>query len=156
MRLLYASEKEIDDVIDLRINYFRDTYINFSAEEENDLRKKLKEYFVNHLEKDCIVVLVKEGDCAVASAILNLFKKAPNRRNPNGLFAEIYGVYTLKEKRRKGYATLLVKELINYADKLNVSFIELEASKEGKGVYLNCGFQIVEKEYSEMKYYFND
>ena len=68
-------------------------------------------------------------------------------------YAEIYGVFTKKEKRNKGYATRLIKELINLVELMNLSFIELDASIEGQPIYNKCGFIKVESEYTKMKYY---
>ena len=128
----------------------------WNEDQETELRNNLREYFSFHLGRDCFIVLAVVDKKAVASVILNVFSKAPNRRIANGKYAEIYGVYTIKEQRRKGYATALIKELINVSDRMDMSFVVLEASKYGKSVYLNCGFVEIESEYTSMKYYFDD
>lgn len=156
MKIEYANEYRIDDAIDLRIEYFKEAYPEFTEEQETELRNNLREYFKYHLGKDCFVVLAIENEIPIACAILNVFSKAPNRRIPNGKYSEIYGVFTKKEKRNKGYATELIRELIIISDRMDMSFIELEASRDGKPIYLNTGFVEVKNEYTFMKYHFDN
>lgn len=156
MKIKYADESRIDEVIELRIAYFREAYKEFSVDQETELRNNLREYFRVHLGRDCFIVLAVVDNKAVASAILNVLSKAPNRTIPNGKYAEIYGVFTIKEERHKGYATALIKELIDVSDRIDMSFVVLEASENGKSVYLNCGFVEIENKYTSMKYYFDD
>lgn len=156
MKIKYANEYRINEVIDSRVAYFKEAYKDFSEDQEIELRNNLREYFSFHLGRDCFIVLAIIDNKAIASAILNVFSRAPNRRIFNGKYAEIYGVFTIKEERHKGYATALVKELINASDRMDMSFVTLEASEDGKSVYLNCGFVESESEYTSMKYYFDD
>lgn len=156
MEIKYVNECKINDAIDLRISYFKEAYKELRDEQETELRNNLREYFSSHLGRDCFIVLAVVDNKAVASAILNIFSKAPNKKIPSGKYAEIYGVFTIKEERHKGYATALIKELINMSDQMDVSFVMLEATGEGKSIYLNCGFVEIQSEYTSMKYYIAD
>ena len=154
MQINYANEFRLNDIISLRVEYFNEVYKEFTKEQEKEIRCNLVDYFRTHLGRDCFVVLAIENGEAVACAILNVFDKAPNRRMPNGKYAEIYGVFTQKNKRNKGYATALIKELLAISDRMGMSFVELDASEDGKSVYLKCGFVQINSEYTKMKYYF--
>lgn len=156
MEIKYADHARITDVIELRIEYFREYYDELTREQENEIRNNLADYFETHLGRDCFVVLAIEDGKAVACAILNTFSKAPNRRMPNGNYAEIYGVFTQKDKRCNGYSSALIGKLLDLARRMGMSFIQLEASEEGITVYRNCGFVEVLSEYTQMKYFFDD
>ena len=155
MMIKYANEYRMNEAIDLRIEYFKEAYSNFTKEKEEELRINLRNYFMTHLGRDCFVVLAIVDGKTIACSILNVFSKAPNLRMPNGKYAEIYGVFTQKEYRHKGYATALIKELLVASERMDMSFVELEASGDGKPVYLECGFEEVNSEYTKMKYYFD-
>ena len=156
MQIKYVNEYRMNDAIELRVEYLKEAYKEFTEAQEVEIRHNLVEYFRAHLGKDCFAVLAIENGKAVACAILNVLSKAPNRRMPNGKYAEIYGVFTQKDRRNNGYATALIKELLAAAERMDMSFVELEASKEGKAVYLDCGFVQIQSEYTKMKYYFED
>lgn len=79
----HTTNDDILNIIDLRIDYFKEFYTEFSISDEKELRKNLINYFLKHLNKDCFVVLVIEDDKAVSSAIINIYTKAPNKRIPN-------------------------------------------------------------------------
>lgn len=131
MQIEYTNGYRIKDAVDLRVEYFKEVYREFTKEQEEEIRRNLAEYYKNHLGKDCVVVLAVEDGKAVACATLSVFSKAPNRRFPNGKYAEIYGVFAQKSKRCKGYATALVKELLVLSDRMGMPFVELDASADG-------------------------
>ena len=148
-----TDEKTIRQVIELRIKYFREYYENFTKEQEYTIEQNLHKYFNDHLNSDCVVAVIKKNDKVVASAILNIFVKAPNRRFQNGKYGEIYGVYTTPKERRNGYATALIQMLINYSKEKELSFIQLDASEKGIQVYKHCGFIEETSDYVPMKYH---
>ena len=82
-------------------------------------------------------------------------QKVPSQRFLNGMFGEIYGVYTHPNFRNKGIATQLIKRCIKNAKDKNIDFIQLGASEMGLSIYEKCGFTFTNTEYREMKYYFN-
>ena len=124
--------------------------------QESHLRKSLLDYFRLHLGVDCFVAIQSNEGTIVSTSILSIFSKAPNRSLPNGKYGEIYGVYTVPSERCKGYATLLIKELINITNKNDLSFVELEASVDGVPVYSKCGFVKSVNGYLPMKYICKD
>lgn len=140
MKYMPIKQSQIEDAIDLRIKYFHEAYSEFSLEEENDLRVQIKDYLKEHLNHDCFILVAKEDGKAISTAILNVHTKAPNKRIPKGKIGEIYGVYTLKEYRKRGYATLLIQDLIKLGHELGLAHIELDASSDGLNVYQRCGF----------------
>ncbi|HFU4060792.1 TPA: GNAT family N-acetyltransferase [Streptococcus suis] len=152
----YATLKDIPIIIDLRILYFKEAYTTLSLEKEKELRKVLKLYFEEHLNNDCFVALLGNEGKYYSCAIINVFKKAPNGRNITGDFAEIYGVYTVKESRKRGFASEIIKFLLDSFRGTNLAFITLEASKEGESVYRRCGFVEDGFDYIHLQYTYRD
>ena len=134
------DENIIGGIIDLRIKYFKEAYDELNIDDEIKIRKSLYNYLKKHIGVDCFIAIKIIDEMVISTAILNIFTKAPNKRFPNGKYGEIYGVYTKGNKRCNGYATNLIKELINFSKNYDLSFIELEESSDGLSVYSNCGF----------------
>lgn len=57
--------------------------------------------------------------------------------------AGIYNIATLPKYRRNGYASSMMNNLIQRAKQLNLKYITLTASPEGKYVYEPLGFQAI-------------
>ncbi len=153
MKYKPINKNLINQAIDLRIQYFYEAYSNFSVENENELRVNLKNDLEKHLNKDCFILIVEENGLPVSTAILEIHHKLPNMKIPNGRYGEIYGVFTLAEYRKKGYATNLIYDLIELGNELGLSFIELDAAPKGLGIYKKCGFeQYVDEQYTKMRY----
>ncbi len=154
MKIQSMNRNSIEDVVNLRISYFMEAYKDFTLEQEQDMIVTLTQYFNDMINEDIVVLVVYEGSKAVSCAILGICKKTPNLRVPNGRYGEITGVYTLPSYRCKGYATLLVNNLILFAKQYELSYLALDASEAGMGVYEKCGFSTVDNGYTQMKYYF--
>lgn len=84
-------------------------------------------------DKNCHFYGYKENGKIVATALLNVTGK-------NG---GIHEVTTLTEYRNKGYATALVKHIINESKKLGCDMLSLQASVYGEPVYKKLGFNVV-------------
>ena len=151
--ILYVKKENKNLATDLRLEYFKKTYKTFTNKDEITIRKNLDLYFDCHLNDDCYVVIIREDSKPVSSAILNVICKAPNKRFPDGRYGEIYGVYTTPNKRHNGYATKLIQELLIKAKELNLPYVELDASVDGKPIYQKCGFVEEHSDYTKMKYY---
>ena len=103
---------------------------------------------------DCFVSFSALNGESVSCAYMSLSYKAANLRFPNGIYAEIYGVYTRPEYRNKYLASQNIAILIEQGKKMDVSFVELDASSDGFGVYKRIGFVPADTNYKKMKYYY--
>ncbi len=149
-----AHIENIDDIINLRVIYLIE-YNKFLKEEVIEkLKKNMKKYLLEHLNKDCFIQIAYDGNKIVSSVIVNIFEKVPSPRFINCRFAEMYGVYTRVDYRNKEIATNLVKIAIKELENKDISFIQLSASEQGKDIYKRCGFEYTNSEYVEMKYYY--
>lgn len=152
MEIKMADFKDIDDVTDLRMYYLKETYSRLSTYNENKIRENNITYLKRQLNNNCFIAFVKENGRICSCAYLNIIEKVANLRFMNGLYGEIYGVFTLREYRKQGMATKLIKLLVEKGKELQLSFIKLDASIDGYELYKKVGFQEFNSEYREMKY----
>lgn len=148
-----AQIEDIYAVTELRLQYLREAYNGLTVEQYADLEEKNIEYLKNHLNKDCFVAIAIAGGQMVSCAYMNVYTKAANLRTLNGVFAEIYGVYTLPQFRKQYMATSNMMLLLELAKKEKISFVELEASQKGYNVYARIGFKQINFNYKKMIYY---
>lgn len=149
-----ATIKNIKDIIDLRMMYLIEYNKKLEKEVINQLEDYMNTYLTKHLNKDCFIELAYKNDTVISIAILNIIEKVPSPKFPNGLFGELYGVYTHPLYRNQGIATNVVTRIINNNKNKRLSFIQLGASKMGAHIYKKIGFVYTNSEYEEMKYYF--
>lgn len=154
MEVKSAAMEDIFQVTELRMSYLKEAYGGLSAEEERTIRKNNIKYLKGNLNHKCFIVFVRENGILCSCAYLNIMEKAANLRFMNGIYGEIYGVFTLPEYRGRGMATELMKLLIKKGEELQLPFIRLDSSAKGYHLYKRIGFQEVDADYKEMRYLF--
>ncbi|WP_293960313.1 GNAT family N-acetyltransferase, partial [uncultured Fusobacterium sp.] len=96
----------------------------------------------------CWFIEIEEKIVAVAS--MCTFCRIPYYENPVGIEGYILNVYTSLNSRKKGLATKLVKEIIEFSKNNSIKRLWLNSSEAGKNIYKSLGF--IEKE-NEMEYF---
>ena len=152
MEIKIADFEDINDVTDLRMSYLKEAYRGLSKSDENKIRNNNITYLKKQLNKKCFIVFIKEDGILCSCAYLNIIEKAANLRFINGIYGEIYGVFTLPEYRKMGMATKLIKFLVEIGKDLQLPFIKLDASADGYYLYKQVGFEETDSNYREMKY----
>ena len=61
-------------------------------------------------------------------------------------------VYTEPAYRRQGIAGQLMEMLLKKAEEMDLSYVNLKATKEGYGLYKKLGFEDGEAVYTDMRY----
>lgn len=132
-------------LIKLRLDFIRMTGAEISPEQEKVLRVQLKGYYRKHIPiGDFIAFGVEEEDEVRAAAFMVVGERPAGMSFLSGVTGTILNVITYPAYRGRGYATLLVKELIRRAGELNVAAIDLNATRMGRKVYADLGFAPVE------------
>ncbi len=85
------------------------------------------------------------GKIAATSAIV-FFQIAPCNSVPNGKVGYIQNMYTFKEYRRRGIASILLEKTIDEAKREGCSKISLNATKMGRFLYAKSGFTVTADE----------
>lgn len=147
-------EADINDIsllVELRFAYLREDRGSLTAEEETALYKVLPDYFARNLGTMFFAYLIEIDGKAVSTAYLAVSEKPANPAFITGKIGTILNVYTHPAYRRKGYATMVLKKLIDRAREQNLSKIELSATADGKPVYEKIGFTEKNSHYTEMQ-----
>lgn len=148
-----AGPDDIEKVARLRIEYLDSVSPDIDPSMRESTYRVNCSYLEEHLGKDCIVTLTEYDGKVVSSAYMNIYMRAGSYRMPDGVFGEIYGVYTSPEYRRRGFAGKTILLAIGEAEKKGVSRFTLDASQSGKSLYEELGFEADEMQYTIMWLY---
>jgi len=141
MKIHKAGLNDIEDLVQLRIDYLIMDKGELSPEEERQIRSQLKLYFAKHiLSDDFIALLAKEDNKILAGAFLVIQEKPANPSFVTGITATLMNVVTYPEYRKKGIATKLLQSMIEQAKAAGVSSIDLSSTEDGKELYRKLGF----------------
>jgi GNAT superfamily N-acetyltransferase len=88
----------------------------------------------------CLLVRNSEGE-AVAGGCVWLREIHPAPGRPAGLTPYLMSMYTEPAYRRKGLATLLLNEAMDWARRQGYARLSLHASEAGRKVYAKIGFE---------------
>ena len=66
----------------------------------------------------------------------------PNPHSPTGRGVRLANVFTLPDRRGRGYATQLIGDVIAWAERLGVDRIDLSATADGQRTYERLGFTL--------------
>ncbi|MBR6164327.1 MAG: GNAT family N-acetyltransferase [Clostridia bacterium] len=147
-----AQISDIDALVDLRIRYLKEDHGRLGIQDEETIAEKLPEYFRAHLGKDLFCYIVRDGKDIVSCAFLLVVEKPMSPSFINGKTGMVLNVYTRPAHRQKGYAGLLMKELISDARKMALCSIELKATDAGYSLYRSAGFADDVSKYHLMKW----
>ena len=146
-----AGVNDIPLLTGLRFAYLREDRGSLIAEEEAALYEVLPDYFARNLGTMFFAYLIEIDGEAVSTAYLAVSEKPANPAFITGKVGTILNVYTHPAHRRKGYATMVLKKLIDRARERKLSKIELSATADGKPVYEKLGFAEKNSHYTEMQ-----
>lgn len=135
-----ASEKDIPELIELRLAYLRDDFGELSETDRVSLPLEIRPYLQEHLGRDLRVFAAREEGTIVCCAWLLLVEKPPSPRFPHGRTGVLFNVYTRPERRRQGLARRVMGRLIDAARNHALDVIELHATDDGYPLYTSLGF----------------
>jgi GNAT superfamily N-acetyltransferase len=87
-----------------------------------------------------LAFMAKKNKKIVATSAIVFFQIAPCNSVPNGKVGYIQNMYTIKEYRRQGLASMLLERTIDEAKRYRCSKISLNATKMGRKLYEKSGF----------------
>lgn len=149
MEIRLAVREDIDQLIQLRIDFLKDEFC-LSSDDESLIKIQLNSYFNKYLLSDSFIgVLVVKENIIVSTAFLVIQEKPANHLLTNGLSGTLLNVFTYPEYRKQGYATKVVERIIEEAGRKKVSVIDLSATADGLAIYSKLGFK--EISYTAMK-----
>jgi GNAT superfamily N-acetyltransferase len=151
IKIRKAEISDLDALVELRLAYLHEDLGQLSAEVEKKIITQLKEYVPKYLNSIFTAFVAEADSRIVSTAFMAIADRPANPFMLTGRTALVQNVFTYPEYRRKGIATLILKELIAEAKRLNVSYIELSATADGRPVYKKLGFVEKQSKYTDMK-----
>ena len=136
-----ATIADLELLIEYRIIFLKETAAVLPFPDEIFLRQSLKDYLKVSLEDHSFLSWIAEYDQLPVGFSGMVFREQPgNIEIPQGKTAYILNMFTLKEFRKNGIASLLFEKLIEEAKQRNVDRIDLHATSDGEPVYRRFGF----------------
>lgn len=136
-----ATEEDIDMLIDYRIIFLKDAYGDPSPELESGLRISLRKYFSPALREGKYISWIADYRRKPVGFSGMVIREQPgNFEIPKGKTGYILNIFTLKEFRKNGIASKLMKKLIEEGQLLDLDRVELRATRDGEPVYRKMGF----------------
>lgn len=86
--------------------------------------------------------VIEVGGDVVSTAIGTLELGVPNPQCPRGRTVRLANVITLPEHRGRGYGTLLVRDVIEWARSIDADRVDLSATPDGQRIYEKAGFDL--------------
>lgn len=152
MQVRRADHSDMDILKSLRLSYIEEDMGMPEEPVRSIMEKQMAAYMEAHLGVDFFAFLAFIGEEAAGTAFLCVQEKPANPNFPTGRTGTVMNVLVKKEYRGQGIGTKLMEELIQTAKGLSLSYLELLATKEGKGLYERVGFQAHESRYISMRY----
>lgn len=140
MNIRKATNKDIEVLIQLRIDYLLADKGSLSKNEKILIQSQLKAYYPKHINHDFIAILAEINNEVVSTAFLAISEKPANTYFITGKTGTLLNVFTYPDYRRMGLATSVIRAIIDEAKKLGVSSIDLSATEDGKPLYEKLGF----------------
>jgi ribosomal protein S18 acetylase RimI-like enzyme len=147
-----ATAEDIEALIQIRLAYLIEDYGEVTEDQIERLRLQLSCYYADHIGKDFIAYLALDKENIVSSVFLVIIEKPSNPSFISGKVGNILNVYTKPEYRCQGLAGRLLTQAIEEAKQLELSYLELKATKAGYSLYKKLGFLEAHSDYIAMRY----
>lgn len=139
MQIKKAEIKDLDIVVKLKMAMFAEvgSIVLLQDNAEKQIYEKYKELYT---EEKCCHYLMYENDRVIACAGAVIKEDVPFCFFKTPMYGYIIDVYCIPEKRKNGYATKLVEELLQWLKRNGVHTIKLKPSSAAKHLYKKFGF----------------
>ncbi|MDE7288956.1 MAG: GNAT family N-acetyltransferase [Oscillospiraceae bacterium] len=144
-----AEKSDIDTLIKFRFFYQTDIAGKLTDEQTEKLNAQLPAYFEKHIGNDLTAYLAEVDGKVAATIFMVRLEKPASVHFLSGKTCYLMNVYTVKEYRCMGIASMLLDRLIADARAEEITCIDLSATEMGKPLYLKKGF--IERGNTEMR-----
>ena len=136
-----AKYKDIEEISRLRIMQQKDDWKELYPNNDEELYTLTKKYLEEHLNKNVFFFIEIEDNKIVATCGLQVIRYMPQCVE-SGIEGYICDVFTLKEYRKRGIQTNLIKECIKFAKENNIIELKLSSDNpEAIRIYQAQGFE---------------
>lgn len=135
-----AGINDIDALVKMRLDYLREDNSCLDDQDVISIKKDLPDYYRDHLNRDLFVYVIRDGLEIVSCAFLLIVLKPMSPSFINGITGTVLNVYTCPQYRSRGYAKKIMGALLEDAEQMKLSVIELKATDAGYPLYRSIGF----------------
>ena len=112
---------------------------------------QIERFLTEHLERDIFAWIAMDGERIAAAGFLQIYQVMWQPAAPVGQFGRIINILTWPEFRHQGLARTIMQALIQKAQELKLSYVDLDASPEGQPLYESLGFRLVNAPHPPMR-----
>lgn len=136
-----AKYEDIEKISKLRVMQPKDDWKELYPNKDEEFYIITKDYLEEHLNRDIFFFIEIIDNKIVATCGLQVIKYMPQCVE-SGIEGYICDVFTLKEYRRKGIQTNLIKECIKFAKEKHIIELKLSSDNpEAIKIYKDLGFE---------------
>lgn len=135
-----ADVNDIDQLVDMRIEYLKEDLGEKREKEILSLKPSLKQFFGKHLNVDVEAFVAECAGKIVSSSFTVYYFRLPHPDFPQGSAGIPINGYTKPGYRKKGLAGSLLKMSAEYAKRRGVELLNMEVTKMGGSVSKEIGF----------------
>ena len=141
IRYRRADVGDVETLADYRIRFMNELFGHPEDEETQALRENLEAYFLKAIPSgDFVAWLAERNGKVVGTSGMVIWQVPPRYGTISGRLGYILNMYTVPEARGQGICTRLLSELIQEARALGLTYLHLNASPDGIGIYKRAGF----------------
>ena len=138
-----ATHQDIPLLVQARLEFLRALGHSFSPDELPAANHQIERFLSEHLDRDIFAWIAIDGETIAAAGFLHIYQVMWQSAAPEGQFGRIINILTWPEFRHQGLARAIMQALIQKARKLNLRYIDLDASPEGQPLYESLGFRLL-------------
>ena len=147
-----AGLNDTNSLVQLRLDFLTEDNGSLDERDIAAIQENLPGYFLDHLDRDLFIYVIRDGQTIVSCAFLLIVEKPMSPAFINGKTGIVLNVYTLPSARRKGYAKAIMNTLLAEAEEMELAVVELKATEAGYPLYRSVGFTDDCSRYHMMKW----
>lgn len=147
-----ATQGDIPQLVVMRFLYLLEHFGSLSDSQRETIDTQLRDYFIRCLNHTVYAYVGEEDGKLISTVLMTIAEKPANPHFITGKTGTLLNVYTRPEYRRQGIAGKLIEQALTDAKEMNLSYVELMATKEGYPLYKKMGFLEQQSESTPMIY----
>lgn len=140
MEIRRAEVEDLPIIVDMKINMFQE--VGSAALLQDNVEEKIQRTYADLYREDkcCHFLAYDEEGRAAACGGAVIKEDVPFCFFKNPCYGYVIDVYCVPEKRRNGYASGIMTEILNWLEEKGVHNVKLKPSGVGRMMYEKMGF----------------